>query len=247
MKYPFLGILLLFLACSSPRKDPLLVAVASSLSPVSEKLIESFESDTGIEIEITTGSSGKLAAQILEGAPYDVFLSADTINPWKIYQVDTGIRKPEIYATGTLVCFTMIDPELLEPSMWLSEEVHHLAVANPDLAPYGKAAIAYLNSLEISDSLKDKLVVGENVSQTSNFVFSGAAEVGITAKSMVILRKESDLFWMEVDPDRYPVIFHAIVVVDGNNQNAQKFYDYIFSEQAQNTFLAYGFNKIPQP
>ena len=164
------------------------VAAAADLEPVLPPILEQFHQATGIHAEATYQASAMLTTQIMNGAPFDLFLSADLGYPKKL--IDAGLADaagsadsstPITYAKGTLVLWTRKDSALGPPSLDLlrNPALKRLAIANPDRAPYGRAAVAALTSLKLYDALKPRLVTAENIAQAAQFVDSGNADAGL--------------------------------------------------------------------
>ncbi len=171
----------------SPAQTPLRVAAAADLEPLLPPILEQFQQATGIHAEATFQASAALATQIQNGAPFDLFLSADLGYPKRL--IDAGVADaagtadsttPIIYARGTLVLWTRKDSHLPAPSLDLlrGPELKRLAIANPDRAPYGRAAVAALTSLKLYDSLKPRLVTAENIAQSSTVCGFGQCRCG---------------------------------------------------------------------
>ena len=169
-------------------QTPLRVAAAADLEPVLPPILDQFQQATGISADATYQASAALTTQIQNGAPFDLFLSADLGYPKRL--IDAGLADaagsadsttPITYAKGTLVLWTRKDAHLPPPSLDLlrSPELKRLAIANPDRAPYGRAAVAALTSLKLYDALKPRLVTAENIAQAAQFVDSGNADAGL--------------------------------------------------------------------
>ena len=150
---------------------------------------------------------------------------------------------------GTHTDAVMLDQQAVVAAtkVLTSANVKHIAIAYPRLAPQGKAARTYLETQNYLEDLEEKLVYGENVTQTNQFIFSGAADIGITAKSIVSGKVADQISWFAINPDLYPKIYHSAILLKNDSEAAQKFYEYIFSEKGQNTFLKHGFGKVSQP
>jgi len=186
-----------------------------------------------------------LVTQIQNGAPFDVFLSADLGYPKKL--IDAGLADaagtadsstPITYAKGTLVLWKRKDSSQPAPSLDLlrSPELKRLAVANPERAPYGRAAVAALTSLKLYDTLKPKLVTAENIAQTAQFVDSGNADAGlISLTSALTQRLSSSGEYFVIPRDLYPPIEQGAVIVSKTSQRdaAHKFLDYLLSAPVQ--------------
>ena len=169
-------------------QTPLRIAAAADLQPVLPPILQEFQQATGIHAEATFQASAMLTTQIENGAPFDVFMSADLSYPKRL--IDAGLADtagsadsstPITYAKGTLVLWERKDSQLPPPSLDLlrNPNLKRLAIANPDRAPYGRAAVAALESLKLYDALKPRLVTAENISQTAQFVESGNADAGL--------------------------------------------------------------------
>ena len=238
---------LLGLAClaSGSAQTPIRVATAADLEPVLPPILEQFRRATGIHAEATFQASAVLTTQIQNGAPFDLFLSADLGYPKRL--IDAGLADaagtadsstPIIYAKGTLVLWARKDSRLPPPSLelLLNPDLKRLAVANPDRAPYGRAAVAALTSLKLYDALKPKLVTAENISQTAQFVDSGNADAGlISLTSALTPRLASSGSYFVIPRDLYPPIEQGAVIVSKTTQRAQahKLLDYLLSAPIQ--------------
>ncbi len=240
----------LFLAallCVAPAaaQGPLHLAAAADLEPLLPPVLDAFRRTTGIEVVVTYQASAALTTQIQNGAPFDLFLSADLSYPMRLIAAglaDTGGLgagiKPVIYARGTLVLWTRNDAHLPPPSLDLlrSADLRRLAIANPDRAPYGRAAVAALHSLSLYDSLQAKLVTAENIAQTAQYVDSGNADAGlISLTSALTPRLASAGRYFVIPRNLYPPIEQGAVVIRGSAQRsaAQKLLEYFLSAPVQ--------------
>ncbi|MEZ4985153.1 MAG: molybdate ABC transporter substrate-binding protein [Saprospiraceae bacterium] len=166
-------------------KTAISIAVAANMQFAMEELSQSFTAKTGIPCDMTISSSGKITAQIKEGAPYDIFFSANMKYPEEIFNSGWAAKSPKIYAYGKLVLWTTrqdITPAL---SQLTDNKIRNIAMANPKIAPYGEAAVAVLQKNGLYKKVEDKLVFGESIAQTNHFITTGAADVGFTALSVV--------------------------------------------------------------
>jgi len=212
-----------------------------------EEIIDSFTQQTGIPCEIILGSSGKLTAQIQQGAPYDVFVSANMIYPNQLFSSGMTTSKPRVYAYGTLVLWTL--KEDIEPSLEIlkTDTIRNIATANPQIAPYGLAAQQCLQYYKLYDQVQGKLVFGESISQTNQFITSKTADIGFTAKSVVLSPKMKDQgTWIEIPSESYSLIEQGAAIITRNtpNPHAQKLYDFLFSNEVLRILEAYGY-QIP--
>jgi len=175
-------VMVLFLAlvqlqCKVEPEPKITIATAANMQFAMEELITAFTDKTGIPCTMVVSSSGKLTAQIIAGAPYDIFVAADMKYPQEIYEKGLAQRPPKIYAYGTLVLWSLLDEVI--PSLPILEEniINHIAIANPKTAPYGKAAKMILEEKGIYNTLEEKLVFGESIAQTNQFILSKAVEI----------------------------------------------------------------------
>lgn len=171
-------------------QEQIVVAAASDLQFVMPKLAQQFEKKSGVKVQITFGSSGNFFAQIKNGAPYDLFFSADMNYPRQLEAAE--LVEPGTfyeYARGKIVLWTKKEAGIdinQGLRVLLNAEVHKIAIANPDHAPYGRAALAALQKEDLYKKIADKLVLGENVSQAAQFIATGSAQVGIIPLSLAL-------------------------------------------------------------
>ena len=226
------------------------VAGAANVQFTLDDLKAEFTKETGIGVKTIIGSSGKLTAQIENGAPFDVFLSADMKYPTKVYKDGYSSNAPKVYADGVLVLWTMKDLDLSKGINVLNDTgVGKIAIANPELAPYGREAVNALKFYKLYEPLQKELVLGESISQANQFITTQAADIGFTAKSIVVAPNMVGRGkWVEVDPQSYKTIAQGVVVLKYGQQNhskeAREFYDFLFSAPAQKIFKKYGY-KLP--
>ncbi len=240
----FLSVLI-FQGCRPDYPASLKIATAANVQYAMKALTEDFAQRTGIRTEVIVGSSGKLTAQILQGAPYDIFISADMKYPAELFKNDKTLTEPVVYARGKLVLWTLDQDIYLNLDSISSKKIAHLAIANPATAPYGKAAVAALKYYAKYELVKPKIVSGESISQTNQFVLSGAAQLGFTAKSVVLAPSlKGKGKWVEIDPLSYDPIQQGMVILSKQNSKtdkAKKFYNYVLSSQGQAILEAFGY------
>jgi molybdate transport system substrate-binding protein len=226
-------------------QTPLRVAAAADLEPVLPPLLEQFRQATGIRAEATFQASAVLATQIQNGAPFDLFLSADLSYPKRL--IDAGLADaagsadsttPIVYAKGTLVLWARKGSTLPPPSLDLLRDpgLKRLAIANPDRAPYGRAAVSALTSLKLYDALKPRFVTAENIAQAAQFVDSGNADAGlISLTSALTPTMASSGNYFVIPRDVYPPIQQGAVIVSNTTQRAaaHKFLDFLLSPPIQ--------------
>jgi len=227
--------------------QPVRVAVAANAQFVLRKLAADFKSKTGIAVEIISGSSGKLTAQIKNGAPYDLFLSADMDFAQSVYADGYSLSKPRVYALGSLIVCSSTGADVKN---WKNYITGHtpgkIAIANPKLAPYGKAAEQALNKLNLYKQATSRLVFGESISQVNTYVLKGAVNIGFTTESLVYeLSPDVKFNWQKIDPSTYEPIKQAAVLLkyakSKNFANNKRFFDYLFSARAKSIFKQFGY------
>lgn len=229
--------------------DELTIAAASDLNFAFKKIVSDFEASTGTHVRLSLGSSGNFFSQIQHGAPYDLYFSADIRYPQKLEQ--TGHAVPGSlykYAVGRIVVWTPksipVSVEKLGMDALLAPSIKKIAIANPKHAPYGRAAIASMEHFKIYDRVKDKLVLGENISQAAQFVESGAADIGIVALSLALApaMKEAGQYW-EIPAAAHPALEQGAVIVAGtkHQQAAKAFLDFLKGPEGRQVMASYGF------
>ena len=178
--------LLIFFAPAIAVADEILVAVAANFSAPMYELVTEFARQNQHEVNVAYGSSGRLYAQISNGAPFQLFFSADQDKPRRLEQAGLAIwRSRFTYATGQLVLWTATEGMTVDSESLLSQSFNRLALANPALAPYGQAAVEVMDSLAVADASRPRWVLGENIAQTFQFVETENAELGFVALSQV--------------------------------------------------------------
>ena len=238
-------LLLLLLGPMSLLAQPLRVAVAANAQFVMIPLKAAFQKKTGVVIETIVNSSGKLTTQIQQGAPYDVFLSADMDYPRKLHEQGLTVAAPVVYAYGSLVLWTLGELKLSADLSVLSDPaVRHIAIANPALAPYGEAAVSILTKRKLLDQVTPKLVYGESIAQVNQYILTGAAEVGFTAKSVVLdpaLTKQGH--WVDLPQTDYAPIAQGVVVLKRTTQSklAGQFVQFLRSPAARRILQQFGY------
>lgn len=256
--YYLVFLLFLFSHCStekvdstSENKGKLTVAVAANMQFAMKEIETTFEEIENTAIHLIIGSSGKLTAQILQGAPYDLLVAANMKYPNHLYQKGHAPNEPKIYGLGALVLWSLKDGLVLDSTLSILTKpiVQKIAIANPKNAPYGEQAIKAFDYFKIKSAITPKLVYAENIAQTNQYILSKNCEVGLTAKSVVFAPQVAGKgTWIEVPKKAYQAINQGVVVtkygVEHHPDLAQRFYDFLFSEQAEEIFLKYGY-EIP--
>jgi len=227
-------------------QSKLRIAAAADLEPVLPDVLARFTTGSNVHVDVTYQSSATLATQILNGAPFDVFLAADLGFPQKI--IDAGLAegpKPVVYARGTLVLWARRDGRFHSLSMGLLQDpaLKSVAIANPEHAPYGRAAQAALEHLGLFPALKPKLVIAENIAQAAQYVESGNAELGlISLTSALTPRLSASGQYVLVPRDAYPAILQGAVIVKqpSGTPLAHQFLDFFMSAPVQHQLEAGG-------
>lgn len=245
-KYFVTTIILLALMQTGASAQNIKVAIAANLQPVIKALQADFKKRTNINIDAISGASGSLTTQIKNGAPYDVFLSADVEFPDNLYKAGFATQKPLVYAQGILImCSTKKPGSERWTNIVKSAKVKKIAIANPAIAPYGKAAEEALKHERIYDQIKPKLVIGESISQVNTYIATNSVEAGFTTLSFAIENRNKIPFsYSVIDPKTYSPIQQAMVILKygAANPAASKFYRYILSADAKNIFRKYGYH-----
>lgn len=251
MNLRFCMLLLCLLCVATPaHAAELTVAVASNVKYAFVELAKDFTRQSGIVVKPVVASSGKITAQAINGAPYDVFMSADTEYPELLAKEGHAATPPKIYAYGTLVLWTLREIDLKRglPVLGLAT-IKKIAVANPRVAPYGREALKVLDYYGLQKQAAPKLVYGESVAQVNQYIDSGSADIGFTAKSIVVAPETAGRGrWMEVPAESYqPIAQAAVILKHGASANAaaaRSFMDYLDSSSARTILAHYGY-KLP--
>lgn len=242
--------LVLLLATTLAQAEPLTVAIAANLKYVFDDLAAEFKKETGIETQSVLNASGKIATQVRNGAPFDVFLSADMEFPDGLYKDGYATTPPRAYAYGLMVLWTQKDVDLKKGVAGLADaSVGKVAIANPKVAPFGRQALKILDYYKVRAAVEPKLVYGENITQVSQYVDSKAADVGFSAKSIVVAPETAGKGkWVDVPPESYEPIAQGVVILkhgsETNGEAARKFYGFVLSEKARAIFAKNGY-KLP--
>lgn len=241
------AIFLLLLSVPVRAGDVVTVAVASNFIRSAAELAERFETETGVTVRLSTGSTGKLYAQIINGAPFDVFLAADAERPARLEQsghVVTGARFT--YAQGALVLWSRSASDCR--AVLSDKHSGRIALANPETAPYGRAAVEYLSGAGYWDSVSVRAVYGENINQTLQFVATGNAVLGLIAKSQMGAPQlpRPACAW-EVPSASYSKLEQQAVLLvrAAENDSALRFYEFLGSDTAQEIIERQGY-EVPR-
>ncbi len=235
--------------CEFCAAQSITVAAAADLQFAMQDVAAGFQKETGKEVKVIYGSSGSFFQQIQNGAPFDMFFSANLDYAKKLES--SGLTAPGSYyqyARGKIVLWVPNDSKINIDSglkSLLDPAVKKIAVANPQHAPYGQAAVAAMQSEGVYEKVKDKLVLGENISQTASFVVSGAADVGVLALSLALSPNLKDKGrYAEIPTAEYPPIEQACVILSSSKdkETAKQFLSYIKTAAVADTLKRYGFD-----
>ncbi len=230
------------------RAEEITIAAASDLSFAFKELVSEYETTSGNQVKLTLGSSGNFFAQIQNGAPFDLYFSADISYPKKLEEA--GLIVPGSlyrYAIGRIVLWARHESPV-DVTQGIAALRHSsaktIAIANPRHAPYGRAAIAAMEHFKMYDDVKDRLVLGENVSQTAQFVESGAADIGIIALSLARAPAMSTqgTYW-EIPTEAHPTLEQGAIIVKASKRadSAKQFLEFVKSRQGVAIMTRYGF------
>ncbi|RTE53657.1 molybdate ABC transporter substrate-binding protein [Arenibacter aquaticus] len=241
----FIGFVCLFGGCRGDGSKKVTIATAANMRTAMQALVEAYEEKSGVACQVILGSSGKLTAQILEGAPFDVFVAANMSYPEEVYRSGKALGRPKEYAYGKLVLWTMEEQVPVSIGALSQDRVRHIAMANPKTAPYGVAAKEVLQHYGLYETLSNKLVYGESVAQTDQFITTRSAQIGFTALSSVFSGAMKDKgHWMTIDTTLYSNIGQGVVLVkhkEGSRSEAQDFYDFLFTFKAKQILKEFGY------
>lgn len=237
----FFIVVLLTLPLSAGAAD-LLIAQAANFMPAMEEIIPAFEKETGIKAQATYTSTGKIYAQIINGAPFDIFLSADQKRPDKLY-ADGLADKPFIYALGKLV-FWFKNPAISSktwPEAALSPAVNKVAIANTESAPYGTAAMKAMQKVGIWDAMQPKLVHAQTISQAFQYAHTGSTEAGFCAYSSVFTEKGRSGKYIVVEEAPRVVQSACLLKNALHRVAAQRFVEFLQSDTVKSIRNNYGY------
>lgn len=223
------------------------VAVAANMKDAFTEIYSAFKATGKPDLRVVYGSSGNFAAQIMSGAPFNLFISADEHFPMELYKKGKTINEGKVYAIGRIAIIAKNSSgiKLLntrEALVTAIARANKVAIAKPDLAPYGKAAIEYMKAEGLWDLAKDKLVYGDNISAATMFVATGAADLGFTAISLAQspqITKETS--YLALSDKLYEPIKQSMVLMKGAPPEVIDLYQFMQSPKAQEVLLKYGY------
>lgn len=239
---------MLIMASSSLLAGQVSVTAASDLQYAMKEIISAYvKKNPHDKVSVVFGSSGKAFSQIGNGAPYDMFFSADISYPEKLKASGSAISEPKPYAIGRMTVWVKKSSGLDAKKgilLLTDPKVKKIAMANPDHAPYGRIAREVMEHYKVYDRVKDKIVLGENIQQTAQFVQTGAADVGMIACSLAlapVLAKEGNYHLVPENSHKPIVQGYVLLKPALRNKTAKKFERFISSREARTIFRSYGF------
>lgn len=242
-----LALVLPFALAASAQAETLTVAVAANFKKPAEEIGAAFKAKTGDEVKYAFGATGQFAAQIRNGAPFDILLAADDTSAPALAKDGLALASSNfVYARGTLVLYSTTLPLKEQGEQILRKgDFAHVSIANPKTAPYGTAAIEAMKKMGVYDALKPKIVEGSNIGQTFDFVATGNAQAGFVALSQAIGAGKGQ-WWVVPQADYAPIDQSAILLKPGENKAVAKAYlDFLRGPEARTVIEKYGYT-IPR-
>lgn len=225
------------------------LAVAANAHDVLEVLAGKFSTEYHLEVKLVTGASGTLSTQIRNGAPFDLFLSADTLYPGQLYRDGLTTGRPVVYARGSLVLCSTTQQDLGNWVIWLGRHTEaRLAVADPQAAPYGRAATEFMQHEHLTGRIKPSIVYGTSISQVNLYISTGTVAMGFTSLSYVREREARHLpvYYSQPAPSTYRPIDQAMVLLKSRDPSselvAEKFFTYLQKDEARQVLRTYGYH-----
>lgn len=239
-------VLMLFVSPGAFSKD-ITVAAASSLRPTLDYLVDAYEqANPEHQVEVVYGSSGRLMAQIINGAPFDVFMSADMEFPQNLYEQEMATTAPQVYALGRLVLWSAhLDASQMTLQDLADESIRRIAIAQPAVAPYGQRAQEAMTAAGVWNAVQSRLVFAENISQVAQMSQSGAADIGIVALSLAMQPGMAERGYTLIDESMHQPLEQGFVVTRRAAQNpvAASFSIFLRSDAARDILQANGFDR----
>lgn len=246
----FLIIVLSNILSSFAQDQVVRVAAASDLRFAMDSIVTLFQRTSASRVMVTYGSSGKLYEQVSNGAPFDMFFSADQSYPEMLWKNGVASESPVRYGKGRIVLWSkVVIPGKFDMDILLDPRIRRIAMANPQHAPYGRCAEETLRYFGLYDRVKGKLVIGENISQASQYVYTGAAEAGILALSLALSppMKQMKGRYFVLPEESHTPLHQAYVVLKKawGNKGAAAFRSYIDNKEAREVLRYFGFSVSP--
>lgn len=241
--------IILFIASSVSAQQKATVVVAANLKTAMDSILKVYKlKNPNNKIQVTYGSSGKFYEQISNGAPFDLFFSADMNFPAQLKNNGFTVSPIKLYAIGRLAVWSKtLDPNVEKMNSLLHPKVKKISIGNPKTAPYGAKTIESLKYFKLYNKVKTNLVFGENIAQAAQFVAFGAADIGIIALSDAMspaMKKERGKYYV-IPQESHSLLEQGCVILKHGKGNtaAKQFYDYISSEKAIQILTYYGYSQ----
>ena len=228
----------------------LMVAAASNTRYALEEIKKVYEEETGVKVNLVFASSGKLTSQIMNGAPYHVFLSANKAFTDTLFRKGYARDLPKAVIQGSLIVVSNKKYDLKTNDFSLLQpEIKSIAIANPKTAPYGIASVEMFKALGIFEVIKDKLVFVESISQVNQHIFLKSTDAGLTSKSVIFSnRLDENINWIEADTSLYkPILQYVILLKSANEEQAKLagyFIEFLMNDKAQTIFKDFGYYSL---
>ena len=233
-------IVLLLLCGGAQAADVVTIAVASNFRSAATHIADRFYEQTGHAVRLSSGSTGKLYTQIINGAPFDVFLAADAERPARLEENGLAAHGSRFtYATGALVLFSGSATDCM--AALRDPEAGFVAIANPAISPYGKATRQYLVGNNLWDQVSARAVYGENITQAWQFAFTGNAVIGFAARSQLDAAPREPSCSYEVPVSAHDPLEHQAVLLDADNEAARAFLDFLRSAAGRELIAQHGY------
>lgn len=236
-----LSICSILIRCNVDKTPTIQVAAAANTQFALTQIAKAFTDSTGYKVDLIFGASGKLTTQLIEGAPYDIFLAANMEYPLELHRRGLAVDSPLVYANGQLVMWSA--DANFPVSLENLNKAQNIAVGNPQIAPYGLLTLQILEEKKLWDKVHGALVFGESISQVNQYIESGAAKVGFTAKSIVLTPEYKNVGnWIDVPSDKY-ILRQGVVQMKSmqNTEIHKQFMAFLFSPTSKKIFLDYGY------
>ena len=240
-----IALFLLLAPSAAHANDTLTIAAASDLRFALDEIIEEYEREHPDDaVRVTYGSSGRMTTQIMNGAPYDVFFSADIAYPQKLRAEGHAVTEPEVYAIGRIVLWSnRMDASDLTLEDLTRDDIRRVAIASPTHAPYGVRAMEALKSAGVWDELQPKIVNGDNIAQTARMVQAGGAEIGVIALSLAEFPDLAEHPHYLIDDALHEPLTQGFIITrrGEHNATAHRFAEYMHGDTARDIMRRYGF------
>lgn len=242
--YLFLAV---FFSCDAPQEKKVLrIAAASNAQHALIDIADAYKQKHEIDIEIISASSGKLTAQISQGAPYDIFVSADMKFPMRLYENALCKQTPRVYGYGRLVLWSMTDSLLVDENNLCKQDNKKFVVANPVSSPYGQASMEVLQYYHCNLDAQEMLI-GENINKASQLIRESVVSFGFSAAAIVHNKANKAVGYWKLIPEsaHQPIAQSAVIIASSEHPNSTDFFNYLFSPEAQKILRNYAY-RIPK-